>query len=196
MTNEIPGYTAGARTLPRSPISLEAFATMQKSVLFDDQDVRALRESYDVVKDQVEAILDVWYGFVGSQPHLLASFAHRDSGAPLSDYLSAVRRRFGQWILDTARADYDQAWLDYQHEIALRHHATKKGSTDQVATSSREVPLRYLIAFVVPITATIRPFLERGARDGAELDAMHQAWFKAVTLSVALWSQPYAPTWW
>ncbi|MEQ1772048.1 MAG: protoglobin domain-containing protein, partial [Devosia sp.] len=122
MTPEIPGYSAGAQTLARSPLSLEAFATMQKSVLFDDQDVRALRQSYDVVKDQVEAILDVWYGFVGSQPHLLASFTHRDSGAPLGDYLGAVRRRFGQWILDTARADYDQAWLDYQHEIGLRHH--------------------------------------------------------------------------
>lgn len=59
MTSDIPGYTAGAQTLARSPISLEAFATMQKSVLFDDQDVRALRQSYDVVKDQVEAILDV-----------------------------------------------------------------------------------------------------------------------------------------
>ena len=94
MTSDIPGYTAGAQTLARSPISLEAFATMQKSVLFDDQDVRALRQSYDVVKDQVEAILDVWYGFVGSQPHLLASFTHRDSGAPLGDYLGAVRRRF------------------------------------------------------------------------------------------------------
>lgn len=35
-------------------------------------DVKYLRMSRDVVKDEVEAVFDVWYGFVGSQPHLLA----------------------------------------------------------------------------------------------------------------------------
>ncbi|MCC6438714.1 MAG: hypothetical protein IT196_27070 [Acidimicrobiales bacterium] len=32
--------------------------------------------------------------------------------------------------------------------------------------------------------------------DHADIDAMHTAWFKAVTLTVALWSQPYDPTRW
>ena len=190
MTNPIPGYAAGARTLARSPISLEAFATMQKSVLFDDQDVRALRQSYDVVKDQVEAILDVWYGFVGSQPHLLASFTHRDSGAPLGDYLGAVRRRFGQWILDTARADYDQAWLDYQHEIGLRHHRAKKNQTD-AAMSTALVPFRDLFLLVVPVTTTLKPFLASHGHSAAEVDAMHAAWVKSCLLQLTLWSHPY-----
>jgi len=35
-----------------------------------------------------------------------------------------VRQRFGQWILDTAAANYDQQWLDFQREIGLRHHRT------------------------------------------------------------------------
>ncbi|MEW6322492.1 MAG: protoglobin domain-containing protein [Acidobacteriota bacterium] len=190
MTNEIPGYTAGARTLARSPISLEAFATMQKSVLFDDQDVRALHQSYDVVKDQVEAILDVWYGFVGSQPHLLASFTHRDSGVPLGDYLSAVRRRFGQWILDTARADYDQAWLDYQHEIGLRHHRAKKNQTD-AAMSTALVPFRDLFLLVVPVTTTLKPFLASHGHSAAQVEAMHAAWVKSCLLQLTLWSHPY-----
>ena len=30
----------------------------------------------------------------------------------------------------------------------------------------------------------------------AEIDAMHTAWFKAVTLTVALWAQPYDPHRW
>ena len=190
MTNQIPGYAAGAQTLARSPISLEAFATMQKSVLFDEQDVRALRQSYDVVKDQVEAILDVWYGFVGSQPHLLASFTHRDSGAPLGDYLGAVRRRFGQWILDTARADYDQAWLDYQHEIGLRHHRAKKNQTDG-AVSTALVPFRDLFLLVVPVTTTLKPFLARHGHSATEVDAMHAAWVKSCLLQLTLWSHPY-----
>jgi hypothetical protein len=54
------------------------------------------------------------------------------------------------------------------------------------------VPLRYLIAFIYPITATIKPFLAKKGHRPEEVDKMHQAWFKSVTLQVALWSYPYA----
>lgn len=190
MTTAIPGYTHGTQAIARSPMTLDELARMQKSVLFGEDDVRALRQSYDVVKDQVEAILDVWYGFVGSQPHLLASFTHRDHGAPIGDYLNAVRRRFGQWILDTARADYNQAWLDYQHEIGLRHHRAKKNQTD-AAMSTALVPFRDLFLLVVPVTTTLKPFLARQGHSAAEVEAMHAAWVKSCLLQVTLWSHPY-----
>ncbi|HWV47583.1 MAG TPA: protoglobin domain-containing protein, partial [Nitrospira sp.] len=119
----IPGYTYGAAAT--SPVTVADFELMKKSALFGDEDVKYLRLSHDIVKDQVEAILDVWYGFVGSQPHLLKSFLGKSDGKPLGDYLGGVRKRFGQWILDTACAEYDQKWLNYQHEIGLRHHRTK-----------------------------------------------------------------------
>jgi hypothetical protein len=109
------------------------FERMKQSVLFGDEDVKYLRLSHDVLQDQVDAVLDVWYGFVGATPHLLAPFTDTRDGRPLGDYLGAVRERFGRWILDTARAEYDQAWLDYQHEIGLRHHRTKKNRTDDAA---------------------------------------------------------------
>ena len=50
-----------------------------------------------IALDQVEAILDVWYGFVGSNPHLLSSFVRVSDGQPDTDYLGAVRKRFAQW---------------------------------------------------------------------------------------------------
>lgn len=125
----IAGYTYGTREAT-SPVTLAEFADMQKSVLFGPDDVDALRRSLAVLEDQVEPILDVWYGFVGANPHLLRSFTSRKDGEPLGDYLGAVRRRFGRWILDTARAQYDQAWLDYQHEIGLRHHRVKNSSDE------------------------------------------------------------------
>ena len=115
--SSIPGYTHGTSAVAKSPVTLTDFEQMKASVLFGEDDVKYLRMSHDVVKDEVEAILDVWYGFVGSQPHLLASFTGKADGKPLGDYLGAVRKRFGQWILDTAHAEYDQKWLDYQHEI-------------------------------------------------------------------------------
>lgn len=188
MTNTIAGYTFGAPTLARSPVSLADFELMKKSALFGDDDVAALRESLTVLDDQREAILDVWYGFVGSQPHLLASFSHQ--GAPSMEYLGAVRKRFSQWIVDTARAEYDQRWLDYQHEIGLRHHRSKKNATDGVAAAAI-VPFRDLFALVFPVTFTLRPFLAKKGHSADAVDRMYNAWLKSCLLQLTLWSHGY-----
>ena len=187
-TTNIPGYTHGSAA--PSPITLAEFETMKKTALFGDDDVRALRLSLGVVQDQVEAILDVWYGFVGSQPQLLASFSGRSDGQPLGDYLGAVRKRFGQWILDTARAEYDQTWLDYQHEIGRRHHRAAKNRTDG-ADSSPIVPFRDLFALIFPVSFTLRPFLAKKGHSAEQVEQMHQAWLKSCLLQLTLWSHPY-----
>ena len=121
-------------------------------------------------------------------------FAGAD-GQPIGDYLARVRSRFGQWVRDVCERPYDGAWRDYQHEVALRHTRERKNQTDGV-DASPEVPLRYLIGFVFPITATMRPFLAKRGHDPQEVDRMATAWFKAVVLHVCLWAQPYAPDRW
>ncbi len=185
----IPGYAYGS-TLPPSPVSSEDFERMKASCLFGAEDEDALRMSRPVLEGQTDAILDVWYGFVASQPQLLASFASERDGQPDSAYLAAVRARFAQWILDSADARYDARWLAWQHEIGLRHHRSKKNRTDGAATAAI-VPYRYLPLLFYPITATLKPFLEKGGHSPAEVDRMHQAWVKSVLLQVALWSYPY-----
>lgn len=189
-TTNIPGYTLGSNALARSPVSLADFELMKKSALFGDDDVRALRASHDVVQDQVDAILDVWYGFVGSQPHLLRSFSAKADGQPLGDYLGAVRKRFGQWILDTARAEYDQRWLDYQHEIGLRHHRARKNRTDGAAAPDI-VPFRDLFALLFPVTFTLKPFLAKKGHSAEQVEQMHAAWLKSCLLQLTLWSHAY-----
>ncbi|MGH9792955.1 MAG: protoglobin domain-containing protein [Candidatus Acidiferrales bacterium] len=189
-TTTIPGYTYGTGTVARSPVTLDDFELMKKSVLFGDDDVKYLHLSHDVVKGQVEAILDVWYGFVGSTPHLLASFTGKNDGKPLGDYLGAVRKRFGQWILDTARAEYEQKWLDYQHEIGLRHHRAKKNSTDGAA-STGIVPFRDLFLLIFPVTFTLKPFLAKKGHPAEDVEKMYAAWVKSCLLQVTLWSHPY-----
>ncbi len=188
--SNIPGYTYGTSAVATSPVTLADFQEMQATVLFGNEDVKYLRMSYDVVKDQIEAILDVWYGFIGSQPHLLASFASKADGKPLGDYLGAVRKRFGQWILDTPRSEYDQKWLDYQHEIGLRHYRTGKNKTDGVP-STDIVPFRNLFALIFPVTFTLRPFLAKKGHSAEDVEKMHAAWVKSCLLQVTLWSPPY-----
>ncbi|MBX5473678.1 MAG: protogloblin ApPgb [Thermoleophilia bacterium] len=188
-TASIPGYTYGSAAVPRSPLTLEELEHLKQAVTFGEEDVAALRRSREALAGRVDEILDVWYGFVGSLPQLLRFFSHRETGEPIGDYLQRVRARFGRWILDTAAAEYDQAWLDYQHEIGRRHH-TGKNATDG-ADSVPSIDLRYVIALIHPITATLRPFLEASGAAPEEVDRMHDAWRKAVILQVALWSEAY-----
>jgi Protoglobin len=186
---DISGYTYGTDAVPRSPVSLEELEPLQATLLLGADDLAALRRSAELLAPRVEEILDVWYGFVGANPHLLAAFSGPD-GQPDQQYLAAVRRRFGQWILDTARASYDQAWLDYQHEVGRRHHRSGKNRTDG-ARAADHIPLRYVLALLVPITTTLKPFLAADGVADDDVEAMHQAWVKAVLLQVILWSHPY-----
>jgi Protoglobin len=186
---DIPGYTYGTDAVPRSPVSLQELELLKATLLLGEDDLAALRRSTDLLAPRVEEILDVWYGFVGANPHLLAAFSGPD-GQPDTDYLAAVRRRFGRWILDTAAAEYDEAWLRYQHEIGRRHHRTGKNRTDD-ARAADHIPLRHVLALVVPITTTLKPFLAAEGVGDEDVEAMHQAWVKAVLLQVILWSHPY-----
>jgi hypothetical protein len=186
----ILGYTYGSAEVAHSPLTQADFDLLRQTVLWSDADERYLRMAGEALRDQVDDVMDLWYGFVGSHPHLVAYFAGAD-GQPIPEYLERVRQRFGQWILDTCNRPYDQDWLDYQHEIALRHHRAKKNQTDGVPAAPI-IPLRYLIAFIVPITATIKQFLAAKGHTPEDVEGMHAAWFKSVVLQVTLWSQPYA----
>ncbi|MCS7224118.1 MAG: protoglobin domain-containing protein [Armatimonadetes bacterium] len=190
MAERIAGYDYGTDAVAVSPVTQDDLQLLKAATMFSDEDEQYLRKAGEILKDQVDQILDLWYGWVASQPHLVYYFTGPD-GQPDARYLQAVRHRFGQWILDTCLRPYDQDWLNYAHEIGLRHHRTKKNQTDQVA-SVPHIPLRYLIAFIYPIGMTIRSFLEKKAESPEELDKMHQAWLKSVVLQVALWSYPYA----
>ncbi|MGN6768058.1 MAG: protoglobin domain-containing protein [Rhizobiaceae bacterium] len=186
----IPGYRLGDPTLPASPLTEKDLADLKTSLLFTGEDVAALRKAYDVVRDQVEPILDVWYGFVGSTPHLLAYFSDPATGAPDGDYLAAVRKRFGQWILDTCSAKYDKDWLAWQDEIGRRHHRIGKNRTDG-AVAAAHIHMRHMLALAIPISVTMKPFLAGKGHPAEEVDAMHAAWSKAVLLQAILWCRPY-----
>jgi protoglobin len=187
----IPGYGYGSAEAARSPLTLEDLDLLKQTVLFTEEDERYLRMAGDVLEGQADDILDLWYGFVGGNPHLIYYFSDAETGEPNSEYLARVRERFSQWILDTCRRPYDQEWLDYHQEIALRHTRARKNDTDGAHETPAHIPLRYMIAFVYPITATIKQFLANGGHGPEEVDKMHDAWFKSVVLQVTLWSQPY-----
>lgn len=189
-TSPVPGYAYGRPELARAPYTTADLAALQKALLFTQDDVEALRRSREILADQTDAILDVWYGFVASTPELVVYFGDARTGQPDVAYLAAVRKRFALWILDTAAANYDQAWLDWQYEIGLRHNRIKKNKTDGV-NSVAQVHFRYLPALTIPITTTLKPFLAQKGVSAEEVERMHAAWVKTVLMQTILWSHPY-----
>lgn len=186
----IPGYRLNDPALPASPVSTAELEDLKTSLLFGPADLAALRKASAIVEDQVEAILDVWYGFVGGNPHLLRYFSDPATGEPVGAYLDAVRKRFGQWIIDTCRADYDARWLAWADEIGKRHHRMGKNRTDG-AKAAAHIPLRHILALVIPISVTMRPFLAKKGASAQEVEEMSAAWTKSVLLQAILWSRPY-----
>lgn len=184
------GYRLNDPTLPPSSLTRQEFDELKASLMFGVADEDALRRAHLVIADKTNAILDVWYAFVGSTPHLLAYFSNPETGTPIPEYLAAVRARFAQWILDTCRAEYDGAWLAYQDEIGRRHHWTGKNAADDF-DSAPHIPLRRLLALTLPISVTMRSFLAQSGLSEKDVEEMHLAWTKAVLLQVILWSRPY-----
>lgn len=186
----IPGYDRGTAQVAKSPITLQDWEELKKSALFAEEDVVYLRLSEEVLKDQVPDLLKTWRGIVFDHAHLRAYDEDPKSHAVDTDYAQAVAKRFGQWVLDTARAQFDQAWLDYQYEIGLRHHRTKKNKTDNGHTLGH-IRARDLIAFSAAIVVSMKPFLTRKGHPPEIVNRMYDAWWKAMILSTTLWAQPY-----
>src|ERR1700734_351780 len=117
----IPGYAYGAEAVAKSWISLQELEQLKISVGFTAEDERYLRLAGKVLGDQTKQIVEHWRsGIIAGIPHL-ARHSRSPEGNPLPNYLAASNQRFQQWILDTCLRPYDQVWLDYQQEIALRH---------------------------------------------------------------------------
>lgn len=184
--SDIKGYDYGKTAT--SPVSLQELELLKATVLFTPADEENLRKAGEVLIEQAEAVIDIWYELVGSHPHLLFYFS-KNNIANL-EYLTAVRKRFVQWVKDICHRPFDQTWLNYQYEIALRHHKIKKNKTDEI-DAAPFVHYRYIIAFIYPITATIKPLLAKKGHTPEEVEAMHQAWFKAVVLTATLMTYPY-----
>lgn len=190
ITEHIHGYTYGTAEVAPSSVSMQELDELKISVGFTEEDQRYLQMAGMVLEDQTRKIVEHWRsGIIAAIPNL-ARHSRTPEGEPNPDYLAASNLRFQQWILDTCLRPYDQAWLDYQQEIALRHTSIKKNQTDGVQSTSH-VPLRDIIAFIAVINETIKPYLAAKGHSIVDVEGMHRAWCKSMQLQSALWSKPY-----
>jgi hypothetical protein len=190
-TEAIPGYAYGAADLPPSTVSILELDQLKVSAGFTPEDGCYLKMAAEVLRDQTAQVVEHWRArIIAGIPHL-AAHSRSLEGTPLPDYLARSNRRFQQWIMDTCLKRYDEAWLDYQQEIAARHSSAKKNFTDRVR-STRYVPLRDIIAFVPVMNMTLEPYLAARGHASEDVARMHQAWCKSMQIQIALWTRFYA----
>jgi len=187
--SDIAGYDFGSANSARSPVSAEELLQLEQTLGWTTNDAQLLRKHAPLFAAQAEKMVDSWRAIIGTQPHLAKWFL-APNGKPDDEYKAAVKKRFVQWVKDVAIRPHDQAWLDYQEEIGLRHTPDKKNRTDRHQRPPL-VPLRYLLAFV-PVVTPGSPLFRRchyrphgTRRDRARMDQSSPS-------SRELWTRPYS----
>ena len=194
LVDNIAGYDYGANELATSPVTMKELELLKETITLDSDDQKYLRMAGDVLEPQTESIVNMWRGVISSMPHL-AYYFKNDAGKTDEQYKAKVKERFKQWIMDLCYKPYNQDWLNYQHEIGLRHMSAKKNATDN-ADAPPSIPLRYVIAFTAVINDSIKPFMAKKGHSLGVIEKMHKAWCKAVLLHVTLWTRAYCGNEW
>ena len=187
---EIAGYDYGRPVVARSPLSPKELREIEQATGWSEKDAEVLHRHEQIFVDHAERMVDHWRSILGSQPHLVKSFFGPD-GKRDDEYAARVKSRFVRWVIDVVQRPHDEAWLDYQEEIGLRHTPAKKNQTDRRNTPP-VVALRFLLAFATVVTLSTRKFFVEAGVAGEELERLMEAWSRAVQLHVTLWSRPYA----
>jgi hypothetical protein len=129
--NDVPvihGYDYGTARAAHSPVTLDELRKLEQTVGWTEADGDAIAKAAEVLAGQEEAMVDAWRSIIGEHEHLAKWFFGPD-GKPDEAYKAAVKKRFVRWVTDLCRRERDQAWLDYQEEIGLRHTPAKKNQT-------------------------------------------------------------------
>ena len=138
-------------------------------MLFTEDDRRYLRMAGEVLADQVEALLDVWYGFVGSHPHLVRYFS------PGHTLLKAVY---------AASRDPDLSFLAQLHQagvlrvVFVQNYLIVTGERGREVIKRREAEVDGL----PPGRSRITSPYDTGARWGVKRDTFWNGYKVHVTL--------------
>jgi len=194
MKHDIAGYDFGANRVARSPVSLAELEELQHTLGWTAEDASWLSKAAPILTCHAEELVNDWRAQIGRMPFLSQWFG--TPGEATDKYRAAVKQRFVQWVIDTCTRPQDQAWLDYAQEIGLRHTPKKKNTTDAAHAPSM-VPLRYVLAFALPVMTGVRSYLQAAVTAPQEVDAMQAAWAKSVLIQITLWSRPFVHDgWW
>lgn len=185
----IPGYSYGTGEAAISPLTLDDLTRLKAAVGLTESEEDWLHAAGAVLAPLAADMVADWRDRVSAHPFLALYSAHPD-GTPNPEYAAASAARFQRWVVDACSRPLNQAWLDQQHEIGLRHNRAKKNRTDR-ADSVDHIPMRYLVAFTAVIITTARDYLTAGEPSAQAVERMHAAFTRSVMLHLTVWTRAY-----
>lgn len=167
-------------------VDAQVLIKIKRMMLFTHEDEQYLTMAGEILAPHAEEILNQWYEDLVSNNYLALYFTN--SGAPDLDYLNSLRPHFKAWITALCNRRDSHRWWEFEERIARQLQLRNVPLDDLHAISP--VYLRYMTTFVFPVSEAGRYFINSAGYSRAEAAAMHQAWFKAVSLSALLWIYP------
>ncbi|WP_212001282.1 protoglobin domain-containing protein [Chitinophaga sp. HK235] len=171
-------------------IDAQVLIKIKRMMLFTHEDEQYLTLAGEILAPHAEEILNRWYERIVKNNYLAHYFT--SSGAPDLSYLHSIRPHFREWITGLCKRSESSRWWEFEEKIA-RQLQLRKVPLDDLHPLS-PVFLRYMTTFVFPVSEAGRHFLNDTGYSPEEIEAMHQAWFKAVSLSALLWVYPGGQT--
>ncbi|WP_160712373.1 protoglobin domain-containing protein [Chitinophaga solisilvae] len=169
-----------------SPVDAQTLIKIKRMMLFTHEDEQYLTMAGEVLAPHAEDILNKWYERIVSNNYLANYFTQ--SGAPDLNYVHSLRPHFREWISSLCRRSESMRWWEFEEKI-IRQLQLRNIPVDDLDPLS-PLFLRYLSTFVFPVSEAGRYFLNNTGYGSDDIEKMHQAWFKAVSLSALLWLYP------
>ena len=189
----IHGYTYGSPELERSPVSAEDLDLLEQTVLFGEEDARHLRR-------RARSCATRWRtcSTSGTASSLRTRTSSTTSPAPTASRTAITSPASAGALASGSATCASVPGIRIGSTTSTRSRAVTpaRRRTGPTAPSRRPDPAAVHGRLHLSDHGHGARLPGQGGRPTAEVDAMHQAWFKAVTLSVALWSQPYADADW
>ncbi|WP_143309704.1 protoglobin domain-containing protein [Chitinophaga vietnamensis] len=159
-----------------SSISPQELVMLKRMLLLTQEDEQYLNKAAAILQGHEQDLLNAWQAYILANDYLSQYFS---TGINL---VNALSPRFSEWITQLCTRNEDGRWQQFEQRIALQ---LKK---EDVLPGIPPVFLRYLTTFVYPVTQAANNLLASAGHSAAEVKRMEEAWFKAVSLSVVLWS--------
>ncbi|SHL85968.1 Protoglobin [Chitinophaga jiangningensis] len=145
---------------------------LRRMLMYTRKDDEYLQLVAPVISASATRILHTWYAYIIADPYLSNYF----KPATAAEFAGS---RFGEWLQQLCNRGGVPQWESIENAIPE--------DAGQLRPLQPEL-LRYLTAFAYPVIQAGNEVLQDSSIAAELLPHVKQAWFKAVTLSVALWA--------
>jgi len=163
---DVPGDTADQH--------FRDLVLLRRMLLYTKKDDEYLQLAAPVINASSAQIMHAWYDYISADPYLSNYFKPGTAE-------EFAHSRFSDWLQQLCSRGGLRQWEALEKQVPENAGPLKPLQPEL---------LRYLTAFAFPVIQAGNEALHAAGMDAPTLANVKQAWFKAVTLSIALWAYP------